>query len=155
PAGPGSYQESNPAITYQGEWSVILSPDASGGMARVGSTIGDSATVAFRGGELHVVTYKGPDAPTIYVTLDGHEANRLPRDRQGRSYADLYSATPQPRALVTIAEALPTREHVVRITVGPPSPTSRHAQFVLDGFVVQESETGDVLGAVWGVAPWV
>jgi hypothetical protein len=152
PAGPGSYQESNPAVSYQGEWSAVVSPEASGGMARVGGTVGDSATIAFRGGELHLVTRKGPDAPTIYVTLDGHEANRLPRDRQGRSYADLYSATAQPRALVTIAENLPTRDHIVRITIGPPNPAARSAQLVLDGFVVQESEAGDVLGVVWGAA---
>ena len=155
PAGPGSYQESNPAVSYQGEWSVILSPEASGGVARVDGTVGDSATIAFHGGELHLVTQKGPEGPTIYVTLDGHEANRLPRDRQGRSYADLFSATPQPRALVTIAEALATRDHVVRITIGPPNPAARRGQFVLDGFVVQESEAGDVLGVVWAAAPWI
>jgi hypothetical protein len=43
----------------------------------------------------------------------------------------------------------------VRITVGPPNAAARSARFVLDGFVVQESEAGDVLGALWGVVPWI
>jgi hypothetical protein len=154
PAIPGSYQESNPAVSYQGEWASALAPTASGGIARVTRVVGDSATIAFRGEEIHLVTRKGPDAPTIFVTLDGHEANRLPRDRQGRSYADLYSATEQPRALVTIAEGLAHRDHVVRVTVGPPNPAARNPQFTLDGFVVQDNDAPDLAETLWAGAPW-
>ncbi|HVE67499.1 MAG TPA: hypothetical protein VNB64_02845, partial [Solirubrobacteraceae bacterium] len=154
PATPGSYQESNPAVSYQGEWASALTPSASGGIARVTRVVGDSATIAFRGEEIHLVTRKGPDAPTIFVTLDGHETNRLPRDRQGRSYADLYSATEQPRALVTIAEGLAHRDHVVRVTVGPPNPAARNPQLLLDGFVVQDNDEPDLAETLWAGAPW-
>jgi hypothetical protein len=155
PATPGSYQESNPAVSYQGEWASALTATASGGVARVTRVVGDSATIAFRGEEIHLVTRKGPDAPTIFVTLDGHEANRLPRDRQGRSYADLYSATEQMRALVTIAEGLAHRDHVVRVTVGPPNSAARDPRFLLDGFVVQDNEEPGLAESLWGSAPWV
>src|SRR5204863_7461112 len=133
-AGPGSYQETNPAVSYQGEWRMVLSPDASGGTTRVASDAGDVATISFRGGAIHLLTRKGPDAPTVYVTLDGREANRLPRDRQGRSYVDLYSATPQPRVLVAIAQELPSRDHVLRIPIGPPNPNARETALALAGF---------------------
>lgn len=152
--GPGSYQESNPAVSYRGEWATVLAGDASGGMMRVARASGDGATIAFRGSELHLLTRKGPDAPTMYVTLDGREANRLPRDRQGRSYADLYSASVQPRALVTIADGLAARDHVVRITVGPHGLGTRDAVLVLDGFVVHEADDGGLVGLLWGYVPW-
>jgi hypothetical protein len=152
--GPGSYQETNPAVSYQGEWRAVLAPEASGGTMRVASAGGDVATISFRGGAIHLLTRKGPDAPTVYVTLDGREANRLPRDRQGRSYVDLYSAAPQPRTLVTIAEELPSRDHVVRVTLGPPHASAQEAALALDGFVVEESEGGWLLGLPW-IVPWV
>ena len=152
-AAPGEYQESNPAVTYGGAWEQVASPDASGGLWRVAHEAGDSATIAFRGTAIDVLTRKGPDAPTIYVTLDGREANRLPRDRQGRSYADLYSASAQPRAAVTIAEGLTPRSHVVRITLGPGA-NGRETSFVLDGFQVQEDDQTDWLGLVEPYLPY-
>jgi hypothetical protein len=152
-AGPGSYQESNPAVSYQGGWATALAPEASGGTMRLAREAGDVATIAFRGSGIELMTRKGPDAPTVYVTLDGREANRLPRDRQGRSYVDLYSATPLPQALVTVAEELPSGEHVVRITMGSAAP-GRDAALVLDGFVVQESDGGWLLGLPLA-APWI
>jgi polysaccharide biosynthesis protein PslG len=152
-AGPGSFQETNPAVSYQGDWASVLIPEASGGMMRVARTPGDGATIAFHGNEIHLLTRRGPDAPTVYVTLDGRETNRLPRDRQGRSYVDLYSTTPQPRALVAIAEALPSRDHVLRITMGPSNPAARESALALDGFEVYESEDGWPFGLPW-VAPW-
>jgi hypothetical protein len=153
-AGPGAYQESNPAVTYQGDWEQVASADASGGLWRVAHNVGDSATISFRGSDLAVLTRKGPEAPTIYVTLDGREANRLPRDRQGRSFADLYAATPQPRAVVQIAQDLPMREHVVRITLGGVAQGGETA-FVLDGFEVGESDATDWVDLLSPAAPWV
>jgi hypothetical protein len=153
-AGPGAYQESNPAVVYVGDWQQVVSPDASGGLWRIAGEAADSATIAFHGTELHVLTRKGPEAPTIYVTLDGREANRLPRDRQGRSYADLYSPTAQPRALVTIAEELAPRDHVVRITLGGASAGARETAFVLDGFQVGETEQTNLLSLAMPYLPY-
>lgn len=144
-AGPGAYQESNPAVTYGGRWEQVAAPEASGGLWRAAHEPGDSATIAFRGTGVRVLTRKGPEAPTIYVTLDGREANRLPRDRQGRSYADLYSAAPQPTQVVTIAENLASRGHVLRITLGPGGGGGRETTFVLDGFEVAEADRSDLL----------
>jgi hypothetical protein len=152
--GAGAYQESNPAVVYVGGWQQVASPDASGGLWRVAGDPADSATIAFHGTELRVLTRKGPDAPTIYVTLDGREANRLPRDRQGRSFADLYSPTPQPRALVTIAEELAPRDHVVRITLGGAGAGGRDAAFVLDGFEVGETEQNDPVSLAMPYLPY-
>jgi len=151
--GAGSYQESNPAVTYQGDWEQIATSDASGGLWRVAHSAGDSATISFRGSDLAILTRKGPEAPTIYVTLDGREANRLPRDRQGRSFAELASPTAQPRTLVPIAADLPTREHVVRITVAGPASGGETA-FVLDGFEVAENGTTDWVDLLTPAAPW-
>lgn len=152
--GAGAYQESNPAVVYAGNWQQVASPDASGGLWRVAGDPADSATISFHGTELRILTRKGPDAPTIYVTLDGREANRLPRDRQGRSYADLHSPTLQPRSLVTIAEELPARDHVVRITLGGAGAGAREASFVLDGFEVGETEPTDPLSLATPYLPY-
>jgi hypothetical protein len=151
-AGAGSYQESNPAVSYQGSWESILSPQASGGTVRVARAVGDAATITFRGSEIELVTQRGPDAPTVYVTLDGREANLLPRDRQGRSYVELTGQQVQPRAMVPIADGLPVREHVLRITIGSAGASGESA-LVLDGFVVGESEDPGLLGLP-RVVPW-
>ena len=91
---------------------------------------------------------------SLGVTLDGREANRLPRDRQGRSFADLYSATPQPQALVPIAENLTSRTHVVRITLGQGGGGGRETSFVLDGFEVRENDPSDLVSLAMPYLPY-
>ena len=145
-AQPGAYQESNPAVVFQGEWTQVAGQDSSGGLARVSHAIGDSATITFHGSDISILARRGPDAPTIYVTIDGGEANRLPSDRQGRSYVDLYSATTQPKSLITIADQLSGRVHILRIAVGPANSTARDPVFDLDGFVIGEARAPDILG---------
>ena len=145
-AQPGAYQESNPAVVFQGDWIQVANVESSGGLTRVSRTSGDSATIRFHGGEIAIMTRRGPDAPTIHVTIDGGETNRLPSDRQGRSYVDLYSAVAQPQSLITIADQLSGRDHILRITVGAPNTADRNPVFDLDGFVIGEARQGGILG---------
>lgn len=155
-AGPGIYQESHPAITYQGDWAIIGGSDFSGGDARRAHDPGDSATITFRGTEISLLTRRGPDDGVVYVTLDGHEANRLPRDRQGRSFADLYGALTQSNVLLTIADGLDDRDHVVRITVGTAGvPATRDAGAVIDGIIVQRIAGDGDRDRIRDTAPWI
>ncbi len=135
-AGPGEYQESNPAAVYQGEWEWLLRPEASGRTLRQTRTPGASVTITFHGTGLAIVVPRGPDAGIVTVTVDGGEANALPRDRQGRSYLDLASPQPQVRAVIPIARGLAPRTHVVRITLAPSGRPG--GLFALDGFIVEE-----------------
>jgi len=145
-AQPGSYQESHPAVTYQGAWLTRARNLYSGHQAIASNIEGDNATITFRGTGVHIIISRDPEAPLMYVTLDGREANRLPRDREGRSYADLFSASTRPRDLLTIAQGLADTEHVVRLTVGRgTAPPGRAPHLVLDGFIVEGGTGNDLL----------
>jgi polysaccharide biosynthesis protein PslG len=141
-AGPGVYQSSNPAINYQGTWSLHVRADGDGSILRVTSAPGASATIHFQGSDIKLLTEKGPEAGTILVTVDGGAANLISNDRQGRSSIDLYAPTEEHRVEIPIATGLGNGEHVLRMTLAPPGVDRRDRSFVISGFVVEKNSSG-------------
>src|SRR5512143_3856554 len=90
-AGPGVYEETNPAAVFAGKWQELRDEGASAGALRSTTAAGDSLTVTFRGREFALMVRGGPGTPPLLVTVDGRESSVLARDRQGRSYLELSS----------------------------------------------------------------
>jgi hypothetical protein len=91
-AGPGYYEETNPAIRVAaGTWVSTIDPLASGQAALVGEAPGSTLTFAFRGGQVYLVAQRSAQGGQLLVTLDGETVEGLPRDERGRSYIELYA----------------------------------------------------------------
>ncbi|HUE75606.1 MAG TPA: endo-1,4-beta-xylanase [Chloroflexota bacterium] len=141
-SGPGIYQASNPAVIYQGNWALNFRPDGGGRILRVTQSPGASATIHFRGSDITLLTERGPEAGTILVTVDGGAANLIANDRQGRSSIDLHAPTQEQRVEIPIASGLGSGEHILRMTLAPSGVDGRGSSFAIDGFVVEENESG-------------
>ena len=140
-AGPGQYEVTNPALVAQGTWEVIRDDQASGKAFLSGSEPSNSLTITFYGSEIELLVRRSPEAGALLVTLDGKEANRLPRDQQGRSVLDLYSAADEGWTKVLVAAGLGSRRHVLRLTVSPNrNPSAGGQEVSVDGFVVQDAQ---------------
>ena len=152
-AGVGTHEETDPAAVYNGAWQVERSADASGGALVHGRQPDDSLTITFRGTEISLLALVGPGNGILNVTVDGREANRLPRDRQGRSYLDLSTAGSGGREWIPIADGLRHERHVVRMVVAAPS-EGGSSDVTVDGFSVAESAivATDVLARLAAVA---
>ena len=143
-AGPGEYEVSNPALVTQGQWQVVRDGEATGEAFLRGSEPNDSLTISFDGTEIELLVRRGPTQGALLATLDGKEANQLPRDRQGRSVLDLYQAGRTEWARVLVATELSAGRHVLRLTISPNhNPASSGQEVAVDGFVVRETEGGN------------
>ena len=163
-APPGTYEETSPAAGYAGHWLSVRDNLASAGAVRTSATSGDSVTIAFKGRELSVLLRGDPTAGPLLVTVDGREANLLPRDRQGRSYIDLTSISSTTSQWVRVSDRLMGDQHVVRLVVGPAPRADAPGGATLDGFRVTGRGDPDLsqwwpvpLVLVWlvAVAVWV
>lgn len=135
-AGPGAFQETNPALIADSNWHEEQDQLASGGSRLVGEKPGSSITVKFAGTEFALVVTKEQRAAGLLITVDGRVANLLPTGGEGRSYLDLASATPQPSVVVPVADGLPYGEHVVRIVIAPERGAGAGQRAAIDGFQV-------------------
>jgi hypothetical protein len=140
-AGPGYYEETNPAVNVAaGRWTSRIDPLASGQSVLTADTPGSTLTFAFRGGEVYLVTRRGPEGGQLLVTLDGENVEGLPRDAQGRSYVELYA--PQGGSEEAIASLLLVkdsnpRRRTLRLTVSEfAHPDSAGHEAVVDAFQV-------------------
>jgi polysaccharide biosynthesis protein PslG len=139
-AGPGVHEETDPAATFSGAWQVERNANASAGAVIHDQKPGDSLTITFQGTEVALLSMIGPGTGTLNVTVDGREANRLPRDRQGRSYLDLSTVSGAGTEWVPVADNLRDERHVVRLVVAQP-PTDGRSDVSIDGFRVAENTT--------------
>ncbi|MBI4318687.1 MAG: hypothetical protein HY675_09370 [Chloroflexi bacterium] len=150
-AEPGDYQESNPALVAEGAWETTTDARASAQVFLGGRAPGSNMTISFRGTDISLLARKGPGGGTIYVTVDGREANRLPVDSNGRSHADLYSSTEEWQSRVPVAGGLPFGEHKLRLAISPAgNPEARDSFVAIDGFSVQY--IGSVTWLNWAAA---
>ena len=141
-AGPGFHEETNPAAVFSGAWKAERQTRASGGAVLVSNNAGDSVTITFVGTRVELLVETGPTAGTLYVTLDGREANRLPRDRQGRSYLDLHAPNVGGPDWVLVAEHLRDERHVLRMVVAPgQNPEAKDRVVAIDGFRIGAEES--------------
>ena len=138
-AGPGRYQETNPAVEVQAGWDYVRD-ERSEAQGYLGSErTGDKMTITFYGGSLSLLVNKGPECGRLYVVLDGNGVDGLPRDSAGHSYLDLYAEAEEWQVEQPIAVALRSGSHKLELTVAAePNPRSLGRSVAIDGFVVGE-----------------
>jgi len=138
-AGPGTHEETNPAAVFSGAWRIERQKLASGGAMCTSRQAGDSATITFQGKEIALLAQTGPSSGMLYVTLDGREANRLPRDRQGRSYLDLGAQGSTGIEWIPVADGLHGERHVLRMVVAPGQSPEAKSSVAIDAFRVADT----------------
>jgi hypothetical protein len=139
--GPGTYQETHPAVKPQGRWENVIDPDAQCAAYVTSDAPGDSVTLTFRGTRLDLRTRRHDAAGRLLVVLDGHTVPGLPTDERGRSYVDLYSPSPSPDAWVGLVREARPGQHTVTVTVAEDAhPSSRGRACAIDAFEVSHGD---------------
>lgn len=129
-AKPGEYEESNAALEYQGEWKIVLDPNASAGQFVRASDSTAHATLRFYGEALDLKFQRQPGAGRLFVAIDGRSVASLPRSENGQSFVEQASSQREWRAVVPVARNLPRGEHIVEF--------SAEGEVNLDGFIVAQ-----------------
>jgi len=91
PAGPGFYQESNPAIDLNGDWETLIEPEASAEALATTQDPTSAANLSFVGHNVDLIAEVGPDGGRMSVSLDGGPVDALPKNGEGLSYVDFFS----------------------------------------------------------------
>ncbi len=139
-AGPGHYEETNPAVSVEGGWRAVIEPQASGQAYVDSDTPGASLSFVFVGDEVDLVTHRDGQSGRLLVTLDGRAAPGLFRDDRGRTVVDLYSPTPEWGARVPLVRGAGSGQHVLRLTVDEwRNEASAGLRCVVDAFEVKVS----------------
>ncbi|MBI4675695.1 MAG: beta-galactosidase [Chloroflexi bacterium] len=132
-AGPGEYEETNPALVFSGNWLYQSDINASAAQfIRTSDTVTktktDTATLRFYGQGLDLMFRREPGAGRLFVTIDGKAVSDLPRDESGQSFMEQASARQEWRAVIPAARGLPLAEHTVTLRA--------EGAVNLDGFTV-------------------
>ncbi|MHB1133599.1 MAG: glycoside hydrolase 5 family protein [Chloroflexota bacterium] len=139
-AGPGSYQETNPALVVEGGWTYARGAGAEGGSYLLSQRTGDSFVLDFFGGGVALLARFGPDCGRLYLSLDGNGVDGLPRDAGGHSYLDLY-AEQTSWQLVTVAQDLGASPHRLQVTVAAELHAKAQGRLLaVDAFVVTPAD---------------
>jgi hypothetical protein len=136
-AGPGLFQETNPAVQADRGWQPVIAPHASA-RGQIESAEPDaSVAFTFEGDDVDLLTERAPDAGRLLVSLDGSPVRDLPVDGRGRSYRDLVASGEQWQARLPLVRDAGPGRHVLTLTVAnelPPGSTGRRCS--IDGFMV-------------------
>ncbi len=136
-AGRGHYEEANPAVSGAEGWRPEIEPRASGQAHLASQTPGASLSFTFKGDRVDLLTQMDAQGGRLLVTLDGRSVTGLDRDKEGRSYVDLYSPRPQWRARVPLVRGAGSGQHVLRLTVAEErNPASAGNRCAIDAFEV-------------------
>jgi Big-like domain-containing protein len=120
-------EETDPSITYTGDWFPADPRTWSGGTAVYSTTAGNEATLAFTGTAVDWIGFLGPQTGIARVFLDGVLAAEV----------DTYSPTEQTQVVVFRATSLANASHTLTIEVtGQQNPASTGAYVVVDAFDV-------------------
>jgi hypothetical protein len=120
-AGPGEYEETNPALTYSGDWLYRADLNAYGAQyihtADVISNTqtSDTAILRFNGEALDLIARREPGAGRVLVSIDGKPVNGLPRTASGESFVELASGQTEWRAVIPVARNLMRGEHTLEL----------------------------------------
>ncbi len=128
-AGPGDYQETNPAVTFHGDWHLRAN-DAASGEQFMTTADGGTAQIRFYGEELDLVYRTSPSGGRLFVTVDGAPVGGLARDETGQTFVDQASSVDKWRQVVPVARNLRRGEHTVELRA--------EGLVNLDGFIVPE-----------------
>lgn len=137
PAGPGTHEETSPAVNPDGGWERILAPQVSGGGYLEASQVGATLTFAFTGQMVNLVAHKAPYAGRLSVALDGRNVPGLLVDEQGCSYIDLHSHSDVWTEIPVVRDAS-NAPHTLTLTVAPQTnPAAAGTKCGIDAFVVR------------------
>lgn len=138
-ASPGEYQETNPALTLQGNWTYPFDVNASAKQYTQTQDAAATAALVFYGEALDVMAKRHTGAGRLFVTIDGQPVSGLPRDETGQTFIELASAQTQWRAVVPVARNLRRGEHTVQLRA--------EGEVNLDGFIVAPIQAAE--------PPWI
>lgn len=127
---PGEYQESNPALVFQGNWQTVFDSNASGGQYKRSGDSTAQATLHFYGEALDLKFERQQGAGRLFVTLDGNPVGGLPRNETGQSFVEQAGGQSEWRAVVPVARNLARGAHVVQMRT--------EGDVNLDGFIVEQ-----------------
>lgn len=140
-AGPGLYQETNPNVEAEGDWTQVIDEAALGKAFIRSEDTGDSVTFTFRGTGVDLITRRGEGSGQIIVSLDGHSVSGLSLDKENRSYVDLYGTGTQPWTRVPLVRDASSRDHLLRITISDSqNPHATGKECIIDAFEVIAEE---------------
>jgi Big-like domain-containing protein len=118
-------EETDPSITYTGDWMQADPRAWSGGTATVSLTAGAQATFAFTGTSVKWIGFRGPQTGIARVFLDGVLIAEV----------DTYSPTEEVQVVVFMATSLANTSHDLTIEVtGQQNPASTNPYIVVDAF---------------------
>ncbi|PYM04381.1 MAG: hypothetical protein DMD82_14570 [Candidatus Rokuibacteriota bacterium] len=118
-------EETDPSITYAGDWMQADPRPWSGGTAVVSFTAGATATFAFTGTSVNWIGFRGPQTGIARVFLDGVVV----------AVVDTYSPTEEAQAVVFTATSLANTSHALTIEVtGVQNSASTAPYIVVDAF---------------------
>jgi hypothetical protein len=129
---PGWYQEDHWAVQWSEGWETVANPGSTLNAYRVSAQSGASLRFTFSGTDLTLVTYRGPTAGQVSVSIDHGPS---------RTYAQ-YDQIAEPQSQLGIARHLHAGQHTVEIM-------NLSGPLVVDGFIVRR--TPDHTMAVLGV----
>lgn len=133
-AGPGAYQESNPAVQAAGPWSFRLFAEASGGAVLQPRAGEASLTLNFAGTDVTLIAGVSPQGGRLLATVDGKDAGLDQKDGEGRSYVDLSAPRSAFDARLVVARRLQPGRHALKLE----PVASEGREWLIDGFEVAE-----------------
>jgi hypothetical protein len=141
PLGPGYYQETNPALVFNGEWQPVIESRASAQAQILSETEGSTVTLTFAGQNADLIASLGPEGGRLAVSLDGHPVDNLPRNGQGQSYIDLFSPVRQWQHRVPLIYQADDAQHTLVLTVlERANLASEGNQIAIDAFEITRGE---------------
>jgi len=118
-------EETDPSITYTGQWPQADPRAWIGGTAAVAESTGAQATFAFTGTSVNWIGFRGPQTGVARVFLDGVLAADV----------DTYSPTEEVQAVLFVATSLANTSHTLTIVItGEQNANSIAAYIVVDAF---------------------
>ncbi len=129
---PGLYPAQNPYARYAGQWQFgDLGADA---LATGANDAENQITAQFEGTAFALAVRRDDYLAYLYLTVDGHPANALPRDKQGEAFIILTSPERTPTLdLIRVAGGLAAGAHTATVVQRPRNGDDRWA---IAGFAV-------------------
>ncbi|MCJ7619320.1 MAG: hypothetical protein MUP64_03775 [Anaerolineae bacterium] len=141
PFGPGYYQETNPALVFDGEWQPVIEPQASAQAHILSEAEGSTVTLTFVGENADLIASLGPEGGRLGVSLDGRTVDNLARNGQGQSYVDLFSPVRRWQRRVPLVYQADDVEHTLVLTVlERANLASEGNQIAIDAFEITRGE---------------
>lgn len=134
----GLFFAANPYAHYSGVWTF----------SDLGADIGwindSQLEFDFTGRDLALLLRQDNYVAYLYPTIDGHQANAVPKDVAGNAYVILTSDSLQPEVgLVSVARGLPLERHTLKIVTDDLTPDDAQDRWALVGYAVSSGDLAE------------